>query len=181
MPTPEQHTRAIIDELLTAAGWEVQNRSRANLGATVRVAVREFPMATREADYLLSVNRKAIGAVEAKPEGATLSGVEPQSGKHSYKITGKSWINNHAHVLRPTGAVDVDFLHYSLAHYPFTPLTTGTTHRRKLTQFALMTALYPLPPLPEQHRIVAEVERRLSVVAELEAAIAANLARAGRL
>ena len=39
----------------------------------------------------------------------------------------------------------------------------------------------PLPPLPEQHRIVAEVERRLSVVAELEATVAANLARAGRL
>jgi type I restriction enzyme, S subunit len=39
----------------------------------------------------------------------------------------------------------------------------------------------PLPPLSEQHRIVAEVERRLSVVAELEATVAANLARAGRL
>lgn len=39
----------------------------------------------------------------------------------------------------------------------------------------------PLPPLPEQHRIVAEVERRLSVVAALEATVAANLARAGRL
>ncbi len=38
-----------------------------------------------------------------------------------------------------------------------------------------------LPPLPEQHRIVAEVERRLSVVAALEATVAANLARAGRL
>jgi len=41
--------------------------------------------------------------------------------------------------------------------------------------------LLPLPPLPEQHRIVAEIERRLSVVAALEATIAANLARAGRL
>ena len=38
-----------------------------------------------------------------------------------------------------------------------------------------------LPPLPEQHRIVAEVERRLSVVAEVEATVAVNLARAGRL
>jgi|GEM_PF-1212631 len=41
--------------------------------------------------------------------------------------------------------------------------------------------LIPLPPLAEQHRIVAEVERRLSVVAEVEAAIDANLARAARL
>ena len=39
----------------------------------------------------------------------------------------------------------------------------------------------PVPHLAEQHRIVAEVERRLSVVAELEATVAANLARAGRL
>lgn len=39
----------------------------------------------------------------------------------------------------------------------------------------------PLPPLAEQHRIVAEVERRLSVVAETEAAVKAGLARAARL
>jgi type I restriction enzyme S subunit len=40
---------------------------------------------------------------------------------------------------------------------------------------------FPLPPLPEQHSIVAEVERRLSVVDELEAAVAADLKRAERL
>ena len=45
--------------------------------------MREFPLTTGEADYLLFVHRKAIGAVEAKPEGATLSGVEAQSGKYS--------------------------------------------------------------------------------------------------
>jgi type I restriction enzyme, S subunit len=41
--------------------------------------------------------------------------------------------------------------------------------------------LLPLPPLAEQQRIVAEVERRLSVVAVAEAAVATNLARSGRL
>jgi type I restriction enzyme S subunit len=41
--------------------------------------------------------------------------------------------------------------------------------------------MIPLPPLTEQHRIVAEVERRLSVVAEVEAAVDTNLARAERL
>ncbi len=66
-----------------AAGWQVQDRRRANLGAAAGVAIREFPLATGEADYLLFVHRKAIGGVEAKPEGATLSGVEMQSGKYS--------------------------------------------------------------------------------------------------
>jgi type I restriction enzyme S subunit len=99
----------------------------------------------------------------------------------SYKITGKSWVNNHAHVLRPTGATSVDYLNYSLARYPFTPLTTGTTGRRKLTKSALMSAPYGLPPLAEQHRIVAEVERRLSVAQEVEGVVAASLRRAERL
>jgi type I restriction enzyme S subunit len=39
----------------------------------------------------------------------------------------------------------------------------------------------PSPPLPEQHRIVAEVERRLSVIDELDAVVDANLKRAERL
>ena len=83
MDSPEQRARANIDRLLASAGWELQDRSQANLGAAVGVAVREFPLATGGADYLLFVHRKAIGAVEAKPEGATLSGVEMQSGKYS--------------------------------------------------------------------------------------------------
>ena len=83
MIAPEQQARASIDELLAAAGWVVQDRGEVNLAAAVGVAVREFPLTTGEADYLLFVQRKAIGAVEAKPEGATLSGVEAQSNKYS--------------------------------------------------------------------------------------------------
>ncbi|MBD2357031.1 restriction endonuclease subunit S [Tolypothrix sp. FACHB-123] len=76
----------------------------------------------------------------------------------SYKIEGKTWVNNHAHVLRPTNVIDVNFLNYSLQYYPFTPLTTGTTGRRKLTQKSLLSAPYILPPLHEQKRIVAKIE-----------------------
>ncbi len=50
-----------------------------------------------------------------------------------------------------------------------------------LNQTILLSIVFTLPPLVEQRRIVAEVERRLSVVAEVEAAINANLARAERL
>ncbi len=83
MPLPEQRARTLIDALLASAGWQVQDRSRANLAAAAGVAVREFPLDTGEADYLLFVDRRAIGGVEAKPEGATLSGVEAQSGRYS--------------------------------------------------------------------------------------------------
>ena len=83
MTTPEQHARQKIDELLDAAGWKLQSRDELNLAAGRGVAVREFPLKTGYADYLLFVDRKAIGAVEAKPEGVPLSGIEPQSEKYS--------------------------------------------------------------------------------------------------
>lgn len=99
----------------------------------------------------------------------------------SYKITGKAWVNNHAHVLRATSAVHVDYLNYSLAYYPFTPLTQGTTGRRKLTQNALVQAPFALPPFAEQEQIVAEVERHLSLINQLEITVEVNLKRAERL
>src|SRR5262249_48169944 len=99
----------------------------------------------------------------------------------SYKITGRSWVNNHAHVLRATAATTTDFLNFVLMFYNFVPMTTGTTGRRKLTKKALMGATLKLPPVVEQCRIVAEVERRLSIIDELEAVIATNLKRADRL
>jgi type I restriction enzyme S subunit len=94
----------------------------------------------------------------------------------SYKITGRSWVNNHAHVLRPTAAVDIDFLNYSLAYYPFTAFTAGTTGRRKLTQKALLSAPYLLPPQAEQRRIVAVVEKHLLKAQEVDASSRAALA-----
>ncbi len=98
----------------------------------------------------------------------------------SYKIEGKSWVNNHAHILRAI-AVDIDYLNYSLAFYPFTPLTTGTTGRRKLTQQALMQAEYALPPINEQERIVGEIEKLLSITDDLELMIEHSIQRAERL
>jgi len=83
MPTPEEIARINIDKQLTACGWTVQSRAEMNLYAGRGVAVREFPLSTGEADYLLFVDRKAVGVVEAKPEGVTLSGVADQAAKYS--------------------------------------------------------------------------------------------------
>src|SRR3989337_2608993 len=80
--TPEEKARQKIDQLLEAAGWNVQNLRELNLGVSLGVAVREFTLESGEADYLLFVDRKAVGAIEAKPEGTTLSGVAEQSAKY---------------------------------------------------------------------------------------------------
>jgi type I restriction enzyme S subunit len=99
----------------------------------------------------------------------------------SYKISGKSWVNNHAHVLKNEDGLDIDYLNYSLMFYPFTPLTTGTTGRKKLTQNALNFAPYALAPEAEQQAIVAEIEARLSVVDKLEETIETSLQQAEAL
>ncbi len=80
--TPEEKARQQIDRMLEAAGWKVQDLRDLNLSAGLGVAVREFPLQSGEADYLLFVNRQAVGVVEAKPEGTTLSGVAEQSEKY---------------------------------------------------------------------------------------------------
>ena len=80
MPTPEELARVNIDKLLTNCGWTIQDMSGLNRYASLGVAVREFPLATGEADYLLFVEGKAVGVVEAKPAGTTLSGVAEQAG-----------------------------------------------------------------------------------------------------
>jgi len=86
MPTPEQLARKKIDRQLEAAGWQVQDFKTMNIHAAAGVAVREFPLKAGFADYMLYVNDKAIGPVEAKPEGHTLTGVEVQSSKYTFGL-----------------------------------------------------------------------------------------------
>jgi type I restriction enzyme R subunit len=79
---PEARARQKIDQLLAAAGWNVQHFEQLNLSAALGVAVREFPLKSGFADYLLFIDRKAVGVIEAKPEGTTLRGVAEQSEKY---------------------------------------------------------------------------------------------------
>jgi len=83
--TPEQKARVSIDALLTQAGWHVCDMAHANIHAARGVALREFPLNTGYgfADYLLYIDGKAAGVIEAKKEGSTLSGVEVQSARYA--------------------------------------------------------------------------------------------------
>src|SRR5437660_1169212 len=87
MASPEELARETIDKLLTECGWLIQNRSTINLSAARGIALREALLKDRdEVDYLFFVDGKAIGIVEAKPEGFTLTGVEEQSGKYGKNL-----------------------------------------------------------------------------------------------
>ncbi|MBL8554028.1 MAG: DEAD/DEAH box helicase family protein [Phenylobacterium sp.] len=88
MATPEQKARQLIDAQLEGAGWIVQDRDEMNLGAGLGVAVREYPLAAGPCDYLLFVDRRACGVIEAKPEGVTLSGVADQASGYQDKLPG---------------------------------------------------------------------------------------------
>lgn len=82
MPSPEQLARQTIDALLTAAGWALQGRDHLDRTAALGVAVREFPLPAGPCDYLLFIDGKAAGVIEAKKTGSTLSGVAEQSEKY---------------------------------------------------------------------------------------------------
>ena len=84
---PNKKARREIDAKLTASGWLVQDRDDLDLTAGRGIAVRNFTMKPGHgfADYLLYLDRKAVGAVEAKAEG-TLRGVEAQSAKYSHGL-----------------------------------------------------------------------------------------------
>jgi type I restriction enzyme R subunit len=83
--TPEKNARVNIDALLTQAGWHVCDMAHANIHAARGVALREFPLNTGYgfADYLLYIDGKAAGVIEAKKEGSTLTGVEVQSARYA--------------------------------------------------------------------------------------------------
>lgn len=83
--TPEAHARQHIDHKLEQAGWIIQDMRALNLGAGLGVAVREYPTDTGPADYVLFVNREAVGVIEAKKDsaGATLTVAESQTARYA--------------------------------------------------------------------------------------------------
>jgi type I restriction enzyme S subunit len=85
----------------------------------------------------------------------------------SYRISGKAWVNNHAHVLRAKESVDVDWLNYAISYQDVTSLVKGAT-LKKLNQQDLKRIRIPLPEISEQRRIVARIKECLDRVEEIE-------------
>jgi len=123
-------------------------------------------------DYLFDEELVLLGE-----DGAPF--LEPLRNK-AYIIRGKSWVNNHAHVLRAiAGLTSNSFICHYLNVFDYTGLVSGTT-RFKLNQSPMRTIPVPLPPLPEQHRIVAKIEElftRLDAGVEALKKIKAQLKR----
>ncbi len=78
---PEQIARDKIDAALTAGGWIIQHKARINLLAGSGIAVREYQTDIGPADYVLFLDKKPVGIVEAKraEEGVHLTMHEEQS------------------------------------------------------------------------------------------------------
>ncbi len=82
---PEQIARDHIDKQLIASGWVIQDKKKFNLAANLGIAIREFNTDVGVADYVLFVDKKAVGIIEAKreEEGVRLTTVEEQSFQYA--------------------------------------------------------------------------------------------------
>jgi len=203
-PQPEQLARIDIDKLLTAAGWQVFDLKDANIHATRGVAIREFPLNTGFgfADYLLYIDGKAAGVIEAKKQGATLTGVEVQSGKYAQGLPSSlpAWRRPLPFLYESTGVEthftngfdpsprarnvfafhQPDTLAEWLAHtHTTTVLSTGDgsvppANAPDATFLARMQHMPPLPP-----RQLADLwPAQITAITNLEKSLAANKPRA---
>lgn len=155
--TEEDKARENIDNLLIAAGWQVFDADKDNITAGRGVAIREFPLPGHGfADYLLYVDGKAAGVIEAKKEGVTLTGVETQSDKYSKGL--------------PQG------LPRWGTPLPFSYQSTGVETRftngldpapRSHTVFAF----HKPETLAEQLRTIVEIDRRLLLMRKAESMV----------
>jgi len=91
---PEQIARDAIDAQLRASGWAVQNKNAFNPNEAKGQAVREYTTDSGPADYVLFVDRKAVGVIEAKKEtlGHNITTVEDQTKE--YAVSKLKWIQH---------------------------------------------------------------------------------------
>ena len=91
---PEQKARDSIDGLLRQAGWSIQNIKELDFNAGLGQAIREYQTDVGPADYVLFVDKKAVGVIEAKKEelGHNITTVESQT--EGYATAKLKWVNN---------------------------------------------------------------------------------------
>jgi type I restriction enzyme S subunit len=83
--------------------------------------------------------------------------------KSAYIIEGKSWVNNHAHILKVRNSISDKYLEYYLVFSDLNEYITGAVVP-KLTQKALCTIPIPIPPIEEQQRIVDELDLLTGII-----------------
>lgn len=81
----------------------------------------------------------------------------------AYRVSGKCWVNNHAHVLKAKECIDIDYLCYSLMYYNTKGLVNGAT-RQKLTQKAMRQMIVLLRSPDEQKYIVGLIEKTIWMI-----------------
>jgi len=108
--TPEEIARDKIDKLLESSGWIIQNKKHIDLSAGNGVAVREYYTDIGPADYILFVDRKPVGVIEAKKEdeGVRLTTVEEQSTEYAQSNRDKTSLD--IFWLRDKSLADLDNL-----------------------------------------------------------------------
>src|SRR5690554_3004241 len=91
---PEQKARDNVDALLAKAGWVVQDKKKIDFSKSLGIAVREYQTDIGPADYVLFVDKQAVGVIEAKPEswGEKITTVELQS--QGYANATLKWVDN---------------------------------------------------------------------------------------
>ncbi|MBK8960520.1 MAG: DEAD/DEAH box helicase family protein [Proteobacteria bacterium] len=179
--TPEARARELIDHKLQQAGWIVQDVKQLNLGAAVGVAVREYPTDSGPADYVLFVDRQAVGVIEAKKDaaGENLTATEAQTER--YAAAHLKWRKDHTplrflfeatgQIIRFTDGADPAPRSREVFHF-FRPETLANwlgqsdTLRRRLAE--------RMPALPRKNLRECQV----SAVQGLEKSLAQNKPRA---
>lgn len=91
---PEQLARDSIDAMLEHAGWKVQSKRKIDFSAGLGIAIREYQTDVGPADYVLFIDKKPVGVIEAKPEdwGQKITTVEDQSA--GYATAKLKWLSS---------------------------------------------------------------------------------------
>ncbi|MBI5901720.1 MAG: DEAD/DEAH box helicase family protein [Rhodocyclales bacterium] len=183
--SPEQKARQLIDDKLTAAGWLIQDFRKINLAVGTGVAVREYPTDTGPADYVLFVNREAVGVIEAKRDEAGENITAHESQTERYAHAALKWrvqtaplpflFESTGQIIRFTDGRDPVPRSREIFHF-FKPellaawLDQSDTLRRRLAE--------QLPALPERDLRQNLRACQVSAVTGLEKSLAANQPRA---